>query len=117
MASWGYAAGLFLSVSVGAAIGWHACEKYHGITTTIVEAAKSAQQDVALATEATTRIDKTEQTLTERTSRVEYITRTVTVATECPPGSAPVTEPFDAWVRQLVDERTRKESGAQRPSR
>lgn len=91
-----------LTLAAGLAIGWTARGWHDGSTISTTDAAVDAQAAVNVAAGDTVSIVTAERTTAEASERVRYITRTVTVAPECPPGAGPVSDALAAELREAV---------------
>lgn len=91
-----------LTLASGLAIGWHVRGLHDGSTVSSADAATGAQAAVDSASGATVSIITAERTTADAAERVRVITRTVTVATECPPGQGAVSDGLAAELREAV---------------
>jgi hypothetical protein len=95
----GTALGAFLA---GAGLSWFARGWYDGADVSAVDAAKDAQQFVMAGVESDRAIQQAGVDVRAAETRVEYVTRTVTVAAECPPGAGPISADAADRLREFV---------------
>lgn len=91
-----------LAFAAGLAIGWHARGWHDGSTITAASADAQTQDAVDAGASAAVAIAGA-QSVTERAvSRVEYVTRTVTVDRGCLPGAGPVSDALSQELRESL---------------
>lgn len=83
-------------------IGWFGRSWYDGSTISTADSAADAQDQVIVAAGETVRIVDAERSTAEASERVRYITRTVEVAPECPPGRGAVSAELADELRDAI---------------
>lgn len=84
------------------AVGWFGRSWYDGSTVSTLDAATDAQDQVIVAAGETVRIVDASRQTADAAERVRYITRTVEVAPECPPGRGAVSADLADELREAV---------------
>jgi hypothetical protein len=91
-----------LTLAAGLAIGWHARGWHDGSTISASDASASAQDAVTVGAGETVRIVDASRQTADAAERVRYITRTVEVAPECPPGRGAVSAGLADELREAI---------------
>ena len=91
-----------LTLAAGLAIGWHARGWHDGSTVSASDASVSAQDAVTVGAGETVRIVDASRQTADAAERVRYITRTVEVAPECPPGRGAVSADLADELREAI---------------
>ena len=91
-----------LTLAAGLAIGWHARGWHDGSTVSKTDASAQAQDQVRVAAGETVRIVDASRQTADAAERVRYITRTVEVAPECPPGRGAVSQGLAEELREAI---------------
>ena len=91
-----------LTLAAGLAIGWHARGWHDGSTVSASDASASAQDAVTVGAGETVRIVDASRQTADAAERVRYITRTVEVAPECPPGRGAVSAELADELREAI---------------
>lgn len=90
-----------LLLTVGLALGWFGRGWWDGIDIKATDASAKAQVSVNRASSASVEISKAVDNTRSASSRVEVITRTVTVDRGCEPGRGPVSDEMDQEMREV----------------
>lgn len=112
MSNWAVAAIAFAALVIGGALGWQGRGWYDGSNTTAGAAAEQAQTAVDSGIEATRKIDAAATATETAVERVRYVTRTVQVAADCPPGAGPVSADIEQQLRDLAKARQSRAANA-----
>lgn len=91
-----------LTLAAGLLIGWTARGWHDGSTVSTADASAQAQDQVSVAAGETVRIVDASRQTADAAERVRYITRTVEVAPECPPGRGPVSADLAQELREAI---------------
>ena len=91
-----------LTLAAGLAIGWHARGWHDGSTVSASDASASAQDAVTVGAGETVRIVDASRQTVDAAERVRYITRTVEVAPDCPPGRGAVSAELADELREAI---------------
>lgn len=91
-----------MTLAAGLAIGWTARGWWDGGTFSAFDAATDAQDAVTVAAGETVRIVDASRQTADAAERVRYITRTVEVAPECPPGRGAVSAELADELRDAI---------------
>ncbi len=91
-----------LVIVLAFAAGWFGRAWWDHSTISTADASAQAQDQVIVAAGETVRIVDAERRTAEASERVRYITRTVEVAPECPPGRGAVSAELADELREAV---------------
>ena len=101
-------------LAVGGAGGWYGRGVYDGSVVQAGTAAEQAQGSVESAVVADRAITSARTETETAVERVRYVTRTVEVAAQCPPGRGAVSADMAEQLRALADARQSAAGGAGR---
>ena len=93
---------VLLAFGAGGALGWGARGWNDGSTVSASDASASAQDAVTVGAGETVRIVDASRQTADAAERVRYITRTVEVAPECPPGRGAVSAELADELREAI---------------
>ena len=106
MGNWAIVVLLFVVSAVSGTGGWFAHAYWGGSVVSAGDAAGDAQLAVDDGSRAVAEVPTARTETEHAVERVRTVTRTVTVAGECPPGAGPVSADFDQQLRALAQART-----------
>ena len=89
-------------VTIGLALGWFGRGWWDGSDVSASDAATDAQDAVTVAVGETVRIVDASRQTADAAERVRYITRTVEVAPDCPPGRGAVSADLADELREAI---------------